>query len=121
MESQNKVKKSRDVGFDNVKDPNVKLEIMKLVRSPADATNFIFWYSKINPEEWGLTLKSIPSRLEKDGFPSQHTWKITWVFRSDASGDRLAVANHCKSLAGDVTGPEFERVSELYRRYRNKI
>ena len=83
MEGKDKQKKSRDVGFDNVKDPNIKSEIAQLVNSPSDATNFIFWYSKSNPEEWGLTLKSIPNKNEKDGFPSQHTWKITWFYKND--------------------------------------
>lgn len=117
--AQQKEKKSRDVGFDNVKDPNVKLQIMKLVKSPSDATNFIFWYSKVNQNEWGLTLKSIPSKEEKVGFPSQHTWKITWVYKSDP--DRLEVANHCKSLANHVTGEEFNELNRIYQRYRYKL
>ena len=117
---QNKQKKTRDVGFDNVKDPLKKMEILQLVKCPADATNFIFWYSKTNPNEWGLTLKSIPNKSEKDGFPSQHTWKITWGYRNDDGDERLAVANHCKSLASDVTGSEFEQLKQLFTLYRNK-
>jgi hypothetical protein len=47
-----KEKKTRDVGFENVRDPNVKSEIIKITKCPSDATNFIFWYSKLNPSEW---------------------------------------------------------------------
>ena len=120
MEQTNKIKRTRDVGFDNVKDPATKQLITRLVKCPPDATNFIFWYSKSNPNEWGLTLKAIPSKLEKEGFPSQHTWKITWSFKSDSNGERLAVANHCKSLGSDVVGDDYTNLKELYLKYREK-
>jgi hypothetical protein len=114
-----KEKKTRDVGFENVKDPNIKLEIVKLVNAPTDATNFIFWYSKTNKDEWGLTLKSIPKKDEGGSFSSQHTWKITWFSKvSEDEPTRLAVANHCKSLAADVTGNEYNRIVEIYKSYR---
>ena len=114
-----KDKKTRDVGFENVKDPNIKTEIMNLVKSPTDATNFIFWYSKVEPSEWGLTLKSIPKKTDKEGFPSQHTWKITWFFKKGEDGvERLVAANHCKSLAADVCGEDYNRVFEIYKNYR---
>lgn len=115
-----KEKKTRDVGFENIKDPNIKSEIMTLVQSPNDATNFIFWFSKSNTDEWGLTLKSIPKKTDKEGFPSQHTWKITWFYKLDSGDAKLCVANHCKALAGDVSGSNFARVLEIYNTYRNK-
>lgn len=117
---QSKEKKSRDIGFDNVKDPLKKVEILELVKCPADATNFIFWYSKTQPNEWGLTLKSIPNKSETAGFPSQHTWKVTWGYKNDSEGERLAVANHCRSLASDVTGNNFTQLKQLFSLYRNK-
>jgi hypothetical protein len=112
----NKQKKTRDVGFENVKDPSIKAELIKLTGCPADATNFIFWYSKINNEEWGLTLKSIPKKGESSGFTSQHTWKLTWFYKPETNS--LCAASHCKSLASDVFDDRFQRINDIYKSYR---
>ncbi len=97
-------------------DPKTKLVITELISSPSDATNFIFWFSKTNNAEWGLTIKSIPEKSDKEGFPSQHTWKITWVFKDGG----LKIANHCKSLAKDIVGKEYEEIVKIYTSYRKK-
>ena len=44
-ESNEKLKKTRDCGFDNIKDPTLKEQIKKLSKAPEDATNYIFWHS----------------------------------------------------------------------------
>jgi hypothetical protein len=118
-QNQTKVKKTRDVCFENVKDPNVKLELINLTNAPKDATNFIFWYSKVNSNEWGLTLKSIPKKTDKEGFPSQHTWKMTWINNEEM--EKLQIANHCKSLGTDIQSPaSYQKIKDLFVRYRNK-
>jgi hypothetical protein len=113
---QNKEKKTRECGFINIVDPKAKLDINQYVKPPSDATNYIFWYSKTNPVEWGLTIKSIPNKGEKEGFPSQHTWKITWF----CDDNKLSVANHCKSLAEDIVGDEYAAMLAIYNSYRKK-
>jgi hypothetical protein len=113
-----RIKKPRSCGFDNVKDPALKDQIMKLTKAPQDASNFIFWHSKTNPEDWGLTLKSIPKKGEKEGFPSQHTWKITWVNKEIDGKKTLCVANHCKYLASNIQGNEYEKIKEFYNNYK---
>lgn len=119
MEGQSKERKSRDVGFENVKDPTTKRTILEISKAPTDATNFIFWYSKSNAAEWGLTLKSIPKKGDKEGFPSQHTWKITWVHKTEDDGSEiLCSANHCKSLAGDIVGEDYFKLAEIYSHYK---
>ena len=67
METTQKEKVKRDCTFVNVKDPNTKNEILKIVKCPNDATNFIFWYSQVEPDTWGLTIKSIPKKGDKEG------------------------------------------------------
>lgn len=110
-----KIKKTRECGFINILDPKTKNEIVSIVNPPSDATNFIFWFSKVT-QDWGLTIKSIPSLDDKEGFPSQHTWKITWCFKNNV----LSVANHCKSLAQDITGVAFDQIKVLYDAYKKK-
>ena len=117
-----KDKKKRECGFDNIRDPEIKKKFIELTKVPTDATNFIFWFSKINPSEWGLTIKSVP---KKDGelnkaFSSQHTWKITWFYDDKDGYSKLKVANHCKSLAADINGGPYEDILKLYNSYRKK-
>lgn len=111
-----KQKRTRECGFINIVDPKAKAIIAGIVKPPSDATNFIFWFSKTNADEWGLTIKSIPQKSDKEGFPSQHTWKITWFVKEG----KLLVANHCKSLAKDVVDKEFDELSEIYTSYKKK-
>ena len=49
---EQKEKKTRDVGFINVLDPYIRSEISLLTSCPSDATNFIFWFSKVKENEW---------------------------------------------------------------------
>jgi hypothetical protein len=112
----NTTKKTRDCGFINIQDPNVQQAVAVLVKPPESATNFIFWFSKTNPEEWGITIKSIPGKDEKLGFPSQHTWKVTW-YNSNGS---MKVANHCASLAKDVDSEAYVKLCDIYKTYKKK-
>lgn len=110
-------KKTRDCAYINVLDPYVRNDLATLTGCPIDATNFIFWYVKNNPEEWGLTIKSVPRKeggYEKGNFTSQHTWKITWVNKEGL----LQVANHCKSLASDIASNSYEKICTIYKTYK---
>jgi hypothetical protein len=111
-----KTKKTRECGFLNIVDPKTKTEIIDIMKPPSDATNFIFWFSKTNQDEWGITIKSIPNKQDKEGFPSQHTWKITWFSKNG----ELQVANHCKSLAANVVGEGFNKMVNIYNSYKKK-
>jgi hypothetical protein len=113
---QLKEKKTRECGFINILDPKTKELLSQLVSAPEDSTNFIFWFSKVNNADWGLTIKSIPNKDDKEGFPSQHTWKITWVFKDGM----LKIANHCKSLGKDVDGDNYQEIVKIYTSYRKK-
>ena len=65
----------------------------------------------------GLTIKSIPKKDKntvKDAFTSQHTWKITWVNNENT----MKVANHCKSLASDVVGDNYNKLINIYNNYK---
>ena len=113
-----KERKCKDVGFVNVVDPNIKNELMSITNCPKDATNFTFWFSKIEKDNWGLTIKSIPPKNnEKNGkepnFSSQHTWKITWYH----DNGKLMVANHSRSLADDIANPYFTTIERIFRVY----
>lgn len=110
------VKKTRECSFINVVDAYVRNNLIELSACPHDATNFIFWYVKEQPDKWGLTIKSIPKKEpgNKHEFTSQHTWKITWTYE----GDMLKIANHCKTLATNIEGPQLTKIKEIYALYK---
>lgn len=117
METKNQPKKQRECSFLNVVDAYVRNNLVELTNCPGDATNFIFWYVKERPESWGLTIKSVPRKsMEKQNFTSQHTWKITWSNYED----QLKTALHCKSLASDISGENYEKIKEIYDLYKPK-
>ena len=118
MEDAQKAKRIREVGFENIRDPTTRLEIKALVGCPEDATNFSFWYSKVEPSSWGLTIKSIPK--VKGMFTSQHTWKITWYCRGSDPEPKLTASRESQSIAVDISGPKFERIKEIFESYRAK-
>ena len=118
MEDIQKAKRTREVGFENIRDPSTRLEIKALVGCPEDATNFSFWYSKVEVGSWGLTIKSIPK--QKGIFTSQHTWKITWYSRANDEDQKLTASRESKSIASDICGPKFERIKEIFDSYRLK-
>lgn len=111
----------KDVGFLNVNDPNLKNEIIKISKCPDDATNFIFWYNKTDPEIWGLTIKSIIKKKNENEnnknffFGSQHTWKITWYNDNKC----LRVAQNSKSLADDID-KDYDKIADIFMLYKNK-
>ena len=110
------LKKPRECSFINVVDAYVRNNLVELTSCPEDATNFIFWYTKQDPEKWGLTIKSIPRKeIQKtQNFTSQHTWKITWSNYNNS----LSAAIHCKSIAKDIAGEEYEKIKEIYDLYK---
>ena len=99
-------------------------DIKKITKCPGDATNFTFWFSKMDPSHLGLTIKSIPKKTapneyEKQHgmiFNSQHTWKITWY----ADSGMLKVAQNSKSLADNISGSYFNEVAKIYSLYKIK-
>jgi hypothetical protein len=112
----------KDVGFLNVNDPNLKNELIKVSKCPDDATNFIFWYNKNDPNIWGLTIKSIIKKYD-DNYPnfiyfnSQHTWKITWY---NYENKCLKIAQNSKSLAEDIENKDYDIINKIFILYKNK-
>ena len=121
---ENKFKKTKECGFINVTDPNLRKCIMDTTKCPGDATNFTFWFSKIEPDHWGLTIKSIPKKstpndYEKQHgmiFNSQHTWKITWY----KDNNKLKVAMNSKSITEDIMGNDYNEILKIYNLYKIK-
>ena len=121
---ENKFKKTKECGFINVTDPKIRKQLMDTTKCPGDATNFTFWFSKVEPDHWGLTIKSIPKKSSPNDyekqhgmiFNSQHTWKITWY----RDGSRLKVAMNSKSLAEDIVGKDFTDIDTLFSLYKDK-
>ena len=120
---QNKKKNTKECGFINVTDPNLRNEIIKYTKCPSDSTNFTFWYSKADPENnWGITIKSVPKKSlpteneKKHGmtFSSQHVWKITWY----NDNRKLRIAQNSKSLADDILSDEFLKLEKIYKLYQ---
>lgn len=121
-QTQTKERKCKDVGFINVVDPNIKNELMTITNCPKDATNFTFWFSKVDKNNWGLTIKSIPPKssdpavnpgCKEPNFNSQHTWKITWYH----DNGKLMVANHSKSLADNISASYYPTIENIFRVY----
>ena len=117
-----KTKKTKDCGFINVTDPNLRKTITDISKCPGDATNFTFWFQKSDNNHWGLTIKSIPKKTDNDYekmhgmlFHSQHTWKITWYNDNGV----LKVAQHSKSLADDIAGSDYNTILKIYNLYKS--
>lgn len=47
--------------------------LFKNLEIPSGATNFILYYKKDNPSEWGITIKN-----NMNDEQNQHVWKIKW-------------------------------------------
>lgn len=117
-------KKTKECGFINVTDPEMRKKLIDVSKCPGDATNFTFWFQKSDPSHWGLTIKSIPkasSAVEYERskgmiFHSQHTWKITWYNDNGI----LKAAQHSKSLAEDLIEGDFQTVQKIYLLYKGK-
>ena len=120
----NKFKKTKESGFINVTDPSLRKQILETTKCPGDATNFTFWFNKNEPNNWGLTIKSIPKKSTPNEyerqhgmiFNSQHTWKITWFH----DNGHLKVAQNSKSLAEDIVGSDFNAIEKIYSLYKIK-
>ena len=115
-------KKTKECGFINVTDPNLRKTIIEISKCPNDATNFTFWYNKTENNSWGLTIKSLSknqvTEYEKAHgmvFSSQHTWKITWYNDNGI----LRVAQHSKSLAENLTGDDYTTIKKIYELYKS--
>lgn len=113
---QTKTKKTNNCGFLIVGDPGIQKQIKQICGAPDDATNYIFWFNKTEPSEWGLTLKSIPQKDENSYFTSQHVWKLTWVDK----GDKLERVHHSRSIAQDVEGTDYENLVDIFKTYKGK-
>jgi hypothetical protein len=110
-------RKSKEVGYIYIPDKDTKLKLDNLASPLQGGTNYIFWYSKIDPLMWGLTIKQVPENEEDEGFSSQHTWKATWFNK----GDFLKAAKHCESIAKDIVDtPEndnYTQIASIYKSY----
>lgn len=123
--TEDQEKKTKDIGYIYIPDKETKNRLNNLAKPLlTDGTNFIFWYSKTNPNSWGLTIKNV-SEYDDERFSSQHTWKATWFHKDGA----LLAAKHCKSIAQDIYDNEDEKtdnytqilnIFKSYTKHRNK-
>lgn len=109
------LKKTRDVAFLNVGDPRIKSELIELIGCPEDATNFAFWYSKVVPEEWGLSVRSVHKQPGSKASSSQHNWKLNWFYKN---GEILLTPDSSHKIGSDVPSQNVEQVCEKYRMYK---
>jgi len=70
---------------------------------------------KTNPIHWGLTIKKFD---DKDEFTSQHTWKLTWLFK-EAEGI-LAPSLGSKEFTEIIKGETVAKLDEIKNKYINK-
>lgn len=48
---------------------------------PVNATNYLIFYKKTDPNYWGLTIKCIPPH--QSPIENQYIWKATWLNNND--------------------------------------
>jgi hypothetical protein len=81
--------------------------LFKDLQMPSNATNFMLWYKKTEPQIWGLTIKQVTSGEQ---FDSQHVWKSVWFYHDG----KLVPTNSSTSLnVGCVEGELFLRLSNI--------
>lgn len=108
------VKKTRDIAFLIVSDPLVKKDLINLTNCPSDATNFAFWYSKIVPDEWGLTVRAIES-TSKSKSSSQHNWKLSWFYKN---GEMLLTDDSSRAIGSDIPDKNVDSIFEKFKLYK---
>lgn len=105
-------KKPREANYVNITGEAVKEQIKNIVVLPNKELhlNYVVWYKKDNPEEWGLTVKGFPEK--KIGI--QHVFKITWF----AGEGELKPAKHCETLTEPITGENYDFILNIFNKYK---
>lgn len=118
MQEEQKQKRVREANFVNLTDAKVKEELKQMVTLPNKDIhlNYVLWYKKDNPEDWGLTIKGFPDKK----FGTQHVYKITWFADKDVDGNvtQLLPATHCLGQTEKISGEGFEKVLNIYNKYK---
>jgi hypothetical protein len=71
------IKKPRDCIFITLYDTS----LFKDLKMNEGATNYVLWYKKSDPSQWGVTIKKFDDKDEQ--FISQHVWKLTWTYNEE--------------------------------------
>lgn len=109
-------RKPREANYVNITDPTLKNEIKDMVTLPNKDIflNYVLWYKKDDSNEWGLTIKGFPDKK------AQHVFKITWFADRDVEGTLLGLkaANHCESQTNGIYGEDFNKILDIYNKYK---
>jgi hypothetical protein len=114
---QTKTKRTRESNFVNITNPQVKEEIkamLELPDTPECHLNYVMWYKKDNPNNWGLTVKGFPDK----NWGTQHVLKLTWVSNEEQVIKYLQPAQHCVNLTKPIEGENFEKLLNIYKKYK---
>jgi hypothetical protein len=104
-------KKPKDCNFITLHDTSMFNEL----RLPSGPTNYVMWYKKSNPSQWGLTIKKFDAN---EAFSSQYIWKLTWVY-SDLENILVpskASTEFTDVIKGDIT----TKLNEIKQKYLTK-
>lgn len=119
MEQQIKTRKPREANFINITDSLIKEKIKNMVILPNKDLhlNYVLWYKKETPNDWGLTIKGFPDKK----FGTQHVFKITWFADKDETNGnvfRLVPADHCNNQTQEINGDGFNEIFNIYNKYK---
>lgn len=105
------IKKPKDCNFITLHDHSIFTDI----KLPSNPTNFVLWYKKSNPTQWGLTIKKFD---DKEEFSTQYIWKLTWVFNDieNLLVPSKASAEFTELIKGDLT----VKLNDIKQKYLNK-
>jgi hypothetical protein len=105
------IKKPKDCNFVTLHDTSMFNDL----KLPSGATNYVMWYKKSNPSQWGLTIKRFD---DKEEFSSQYIWKLTWVFNDieNILVPSRASAEFTDVIKGDMT----DKLNDIKQKYLNK-
>ena len=114
----NKTRKPREANFVNITDSTLKNELKELVTLPDKDLhlNYVIWYKKDDPSNWGLTIKGFPDKT----WGTQHVYKVTWTAEKNVDGgfSRLMPARHCEKQTSEISGDGFLKVVEFYNKHK---
>ena len=115
---QENIKKPREANYVNLTDNKLKDELKAMLVLPNKDIhlNYVLWYKKENPVEWGLTVKGFPDKK----FGTQHVFKITWFADKNEEGVVVGLkpANHCENQTEAIIGEGFEKILNIYSKYK---
>jgi len=119
MDQSKELRKPREANFINITDSIMKEKIKNMVSLPNKDLhlNYVLWYKKATPDEWGLTIKGFPDKK----WGTQYVFKMTWFAEKDESSGlcvRLKPADHCNSQTTEIEGDGFNEILGIYNKYK---